>query len=76
MTEPLPQDLHSAAWFGEQRDFWWNADYLALVVSRLGLQAARSVLDAGSGIGHWGRALLPHLPDAQLVGVDREAASS
>ena len=67
------QGLHSAEYFGEQRDYWWNQDYLALVARRFGLGSVRRVLDVGSGIGHWGRALLPHLaPDAQVTGVDRE----
>lgn len=67
MTEP-----HSAAYFGDQRDFWWNADFLALMAKRLDLARCRDVLDAGCGVGHWGRALLPHLPEATVEGVDRE----
>ena len=64
---------HSAEYFGEQRDFWWNGDFLALMAGRWKLSQARSVLDAGCGIGHWGRVLAPFLsPDAALVGVDRE----
>jgi SAM-dependent methyltransferase len=64
---------HSAEYFGEQRDFWWNRDFMALMAERWGLASVRSVLDAGCGIGHWGRVLAPFLsPDAALVGVDRE----
>ena len=64
---------HSAEYFGEQRDFWWNADFMALMAERWKLSEARSVLDAGCGIGHWGRVLAPFLSeDAALVGVDRE----
>lgn len=72
MSADLPQDLHSAAYFGDQRDFWWNADFVALCLRRLGLSGELKVLDAGCGVGHWGRVLLPHLPQAQLTGVDRE----
>jgi SAM-dependent methyltransferase len=65
--------LHSAEYFGEFRDYWWNPDYLALIAARLGLNSARRVLDVGSGVGHWGRTLLPHLhASAEVVGVDRE----
>ena len=50
MDEPAP---HSAAYFNEQRDFWWNADYLQLVARRLRLSEVSSALDVGAGIGHW-----------------------
>lgn len=64
---------HSAEYFGEQRDFWWNPDFMTLMAERWQLSSARSVLDAGCGIGHWGRVLAPFLsPEATVVGVDRE----
>lgn len=64
---------HSAEYFGESRDFWWNPDFVALMAKRWGLAEARSVLDAGCGVGHWGRVLAPFLsPEAELIGVDRE----
>jgi SAM-dependent methyltransferase len=66
--------LHSAEYFGESRDHWWNDDFLALMARRWRFSAVRRVLDLGAGIGHWGRALAPHLPgDAEVTGVDREA---
>lgn len=66
---------HSAEYLGESRDFWWNPDFLALMAERWALSAARSVLDAGCGVGHWGRALAPFLaPEASVVGIDREPA--
>lgn len=65
---------HSAEHFGPERDFWWNDDFLALTARRLELRRVRRVLDVGSGVGHWGRVLLPHVhPDARLVGVDPES---
>ncbi|MEQ1919056.1 MAG: methyltransferase domain-containing protein [Elusimicrobiota bacterium] len=64
---------HSAEYFGDQRDFWWNTDFMALMAERWQLSQARHILDAGCGIGHWGRVLAPFLsPEAVLTGVDRE----
>ncbi len=64
---------HSAAYLGATRDFWWNLDHIELCGRRLGFEAARSVLDVGSGRGHWGR-LLSHAlpPEATVRGVDLE----
>jgi predicted RNA methylase len=67
-TEP-----HSAAYFDEQRDFWWNPDYLGLVAARLGLDRVRSGLDVGAGLGHWATTVLGLLSaDASMVGVERD----
>ncbi len=69
----MSDERHSENWFGDWRDHWWNADFLALIGRRWGLGSVRRVLDVGCGVGHWGRALMPHLPStATLVGVDRE----
>lgn len=67
--------LHSAEFFGPERDHWWNLDHLRLIASRLGLDRVRTVLDVGSGVGHWGRLLSQALPaEARITGVDREPA--
>ena len=72
-TEPSVKP-HSAEYFGEQRDFWWNADFVALMAKRWQLDGVKKALDVGCGVGHWGRVLLPHLPpQARLFGIDREA---
>ncbi len=64
---------HSAEYFGDQRDFWWNRDFVELMASRWRLGEAREVLDVGSGIGHWGRVLAPFLhADAKVIGLERE----
>jgi ubiquinone/menaquinone biosynthesis C-methylase UbiE len=64
---------HSAAYFGDARDFWWNLDQLELCARRIGLADVRTVLDVGAGVGHWGRLLSRVLSaDATVVGVDPE----
>jgi SAM-dependent methyltransferase len=72
LPETSPK-AHSADYFGETRDFWWNADFVALMAHRYQLSTVHAGLDVGAGVGHWGRVLLPHLaPEARLVGIDRE----
>jgi SAM-dependent methyltransferase len=69
----VTEGQHSAAYFGPIRDFWWNSDHLELCARRLGLERVRSVLDVGSGVGHWGRLLARVLPgQATVTGVDQE----
>src|SRR4051794_9008484 len=65
---------HSAHFFRAERDFWWNLDHIEVWARRVGLEGVRSVLDVGSGVGHWGR-MLSHVlaPDATVVGIDRES---
>lgn len=67
------QDGHSAEYFGETRDHWWNRDYLELVAKRWKLADARTMLDVGCGVGHWGMLLASILPEhLRVSGVDRE----
>ncbi|MGE4131607.1 MAG: class I SAM-dependent methyltransferase [Bdellovibrionales bacterium] len=64
---------HSAEYFGETRDFWWNRDFLELMGQRLSLSLAKNVLDVGCGVGHWGRVWEAVLSkEARVTGVDRE----
>jgi SAM-dependent methyltransferase len=64
---------HSAAYFGAERDFWWNQDYLELLARRFDFAAVRSVLDVGAGIGHWGMLLASVLPQGvSIVGLERD----
>ncbi|WP_437599498.1 class I SAM-dependent methyltransferase [Sorangium sp. So ce590] len=64
---------HSAEYFGESRDGWWNHDYVELLARRWGLSRVREVLDVGCGVGHWGRVLGGVLPRAaRITGVDRD----
>ncbi len=67
--------IELAGFEGGFRDLFWNRDFLALIGRRLQFERVQAALDVGCGAGHWGRALLPHLPhDARLTGVDREEA--
>lgn len=64
---------HSEAYFGPQRDFWWNADFLEMTARRLGLGRRQRVLEVGSGAGHWTRRYAPFLPTgARIECVDRD----
>ena len=68
-----PPQPHSAEWFGEQRDFWWNRDFLDLMANRWQLREASSLADIGCGLGHWSLLLYGYLRQpARLAGVDRE----
>jgi SAM-dependent methyltransferase len=67
-------DGHSAEYFGDTRDHWWNRDFLELMVKRWRLDVIRDVLDVGCGVGHWGQLLGELLPEGvRVTGVDREA---
>jgi len=75
MQPPRENQLrpHSAECFGEQRDFWWNRDFLDLLAVRWRLHEASSLADIGCGVGHWSRLLYPYLRQpARLTGLDRE----
>tara|TARA_R110002050_G_scaffold15615_1_gene47917 strand:+ start:1367 stop:2284 length:918 start_codon:yes stop_codon:yes gene_type:complete len=53
------------------RDYWWDYDFLQLMQKRLGLSKLKNGLDLGCGMGHWTRAILPHLhPEAAITGID------
>lgn len=73
MSDSGCEKLHSAEFFGPERDYWWTQGQLELIASRLELRVVRSVLDVGCGLGHWGRLLASVLDrEATIVGVDRE----
>lgn len=66
---------HSAEYFGDTRDHWWNLDFLQLMAKRWKLEAARDVLDVGCGVGHWGTLLASVLSEsARVTGIDRETS--
>lgn len=81
MAAPMNGDEapHSALYLTDERDAWWNEDFLALLAARIGWsgldasRAIRDVLDVGCGKGHWTRTLARLVPPgARVVGVDRE----
>ena len=76
MANPLSEHpSHSAEYFGDTRDHWWNRDYLELLARRWQLERVHDVLDVGCGVGHWGRTLAGVLPPgARITGVDPEPA--
>src|SRR5215471_11617250 len=64
---------HSAEYFGDTRDYWWNVDFLELIAKWLSFDHVQDVLDVGSGVGHWGQLLANVLPhNARVQGVDRD----
>jgi SAM-dependent methyltransferase len=66
-------DAHSAEYFGDTRDYWWNPDYIKLTGRRLAFDQVRNVLDVGCGIGHWAQTLACALPsETTVIGVDRD----
>jgi SAM-dependent methyltransferase len=69
------QASHSAEYFGDTRDHWWNKDFLRLMAERWKLDAVHDVLDVGCGIGHWGMLLASVMrEDVRVTGIDRETS--
>ena len=66
------QTAHSAEYFGDTRDHWWNLDFLQLIATRWKLDSVHDVLDVGCGVGHWGTSLASVMPHAHVTGIDRE----
>ncbi|HRE88331.1 MAG TPA: class I SAM-dependent methyltransferase [Myxococcota bacterium] len=74
MTDSAPRP-HSAENFGEERNFWWNDDFLELTRRRLAFPEARSLVDVGCGQCHWTAIATELFPAVEaIVGVDFEAA--
>ncbi len=66
---------HPLEYFGEERDYFWNDDFLDLLAARIDLPEARFVLDVGCGVGHWTRLVAQRLArGASVLGIDLEAA--
>jgi SAM-dependent methyltransferase len=66
-------EAHSAEYFGETRDYWWNQDFIELIGRRFAFEKIHDVLDVGCGVGHWAQVLASALPaEARVIGVDRD----
>lgn len=66
-------EAHSAEYFGDTRDYWWNQDFIELIGRRFAFDKVHDVLDVGCGVGHWAQVLASALPvEAQVIGVDRD----
>jgi ubiquinone/menaquinone biosynthesis C-methylase UbiE len=64
---------HSEQYFTEDRNYWFNADFLALMAKRWTLHQYSSVLDIGAGLCHWSKLLVPFLkPNAQFTALDND----
>src|SRR5262245_34919649 len=68
MAEP-----HSALYFNESRNHWWNEDFVDLMAKRLGLASVKTMLDVGCGVGHWHRLWARHFARPFAISaIDRE----
>ncbi|WPP51598.1 class I SAM-dependent methyltransferase [Catalinimonas niigatensis] len=64
---------HSAQYFGNYRDHWWNQSFLEALASRLSLYQCANVLDVGCGMCHWSKLLFPFLKaEAEVFAVDND----
>lgn len=64
---------HSAQYFGNYRDHWWNQSFLEALASRLSLHACQNILDVGCGMCHWSKLLFPFLKEgAEVFAVDND----
>ncbi|MFZ0505484.1 MAG: hypothetical protein WAM44_17325, partial [Chthoniobacterales bacterium] len=54
--------IHSEEYIEDSRFQWWNPDYLDLLIKRFALREAKSILEVGTGLGHWSRPLLKRIP--------------
>lgn len=74
----MPEDQkhirpHSSDYFGEERDYWWNSDFLDLIAQRLNLRSVSSLVDVGCGVGHWTALLRSRIaPNATVLGFDSD----
>lgn len=53
--------VHSEEWINDARQYWWNEDYIDLIIKRLNLENITTMADIGCGKGYMTFKLLPHL---------------
>jgi len=68
-------EVHSEEWITDARDYWWNQDYLDLILKRNNLKNIKTLADIGCGKGYMTYKLLPLLNNIQkCYGADIEEA--
>lgn len=66
-------EIHSEEWITDAREYWWNQDYLDLILKRNNLKEIESLADIGCGKGYMTFKLIPLLKDLKICyGVDIE----
>ena len=56
-------EIHSEEWITDAREYWWNEDYLKLILKRYNLENISSLADIGCGEGYMSKKLIPHLKE-------------
>lgn len=63
----------SEDYFGPERDFWWNKDYLELLAQRWNLHNYSTLLDVGCGRCHWSKLICDYLKKpVEIVALDND----
>lgn len=66
-------EVHSEEWITDARDYWWNRDYLDLILKRNNLKNIKTLADIGCGKGYMTYKLIPLLNNIQkCYGADIE----
>ena len=66
-------EVHSEEWITDARQYWWNNDYLDLILKRNNLKEITSLADVGCGKGYMTFKLLPMLNNLKTCyGIDME----
>lgn len=58
---------HSEEYLTDERDSWWNEDFLELMAKRWGLNQYTTIADIGSGRCHWSKLLVKHMKHPAMV---------
>lgn len=65
---------HSEEYFTEDRNYWFNEDFFALMAHRWQLQQYSAILDIGSGLCHWSKLLVRYMKaPISLTAYDNDA---
>lgn len=64
---------HSEEYFTEDRNYWFNDDFLDLMAKRWQLNQYQSILDIGAGQCYWTKLLVPYMkPNARITALDSD----